>query len=141
MALDFSPEEVRAYYAARVPGLKPSGGELRGPCPIHKGTRASFAVNPHNGQAYCHSQCARGWDIVGLERELSGATFNEAKNAVFRIVGQPRIQERKSFEFSNRSHVRLHAMKVESCSIKRSAMNQRTSDSDARTAEAIGSGT
>ncbi len=89
MGLDFSPDEVRAYYATRVPGLKPSGSELRGPCPVHNGKRDSFAVNPQNGQACCHSQCGRGWDMVGLERELTGARFNEAKNAVFRIVGRP----------------------------------------------------
>src|SRR5208283_4574900 len=98
MAFDFSPDEVRVYYAARVPGLKPGGGELRGPCPVHNGNRDSFAVNPENGQAYCHSQCARGWDMIALERELTGTTFAEARDAIFRIVGR--------FDAQNGNHSR-----------------------------------
>ena len=89
MAIDFSPAEVRAYYAVRVPGLKAVGGEWRGPCPVHMGTRDSFAVNPMTGQAYCHSQCGRGWDMIGLERELTGVSFATAREVIFGIVGRP----------------------------------------------------
>ena len=87
VALDFSPAEVRAYYAARVPDLKPGGGELRGPCPVHKGKRDSFAVNPQNGQAYCHSQCAQGWDMIGLNGNLRGPR-SQGRETIFRIVGR-----------------------------------------------------
>src|SRR5208337_4049893 len=60
------------------------------------GKRDSFAVNPHTGQAYCHSQCGRGWDMIQLERELTGATFAEARDAIFRIVGRPQAQNGNS---------------------------------------------
>jgi hypothetical protein len=90
--IDFSATEVKAYYAVRVPGLKRAGGELRGPCPIHNGKRDSFAVDPNTGRAYCHSQCGRGWDIIGLEQELTGADFMNAKDAIFDLVGRSAIQ-------------------------------------------------
>jgi putative DNA primase/helicase len=80
--------EVQAYYANRVPNLRKVGAELRGPCPVHQGKRDSFAVDPVTGQSFCHSQCARGWDIVGLERELKGTAFADAQEAIFQIVGR-----------------------------------------------------
>lgn len=86
--LVFTPHEVRSYYATRFPELKQVGGEFRGPCPVHLGTRMSFAVNPTTGEAFCHSQCGRGWDIIALERDLMGVAFAEAKAAVFAIVGR-----------------------------------------------------
>jgi len=88
VAFAFSPSEVKAYYAVRVPALTSVGSELRGPCPVHKGKRPSFAVNPVSGDAYCHSQCGRGWDIIALEQELTGKQFPEARDAVFAIVGR-----------------------------------------------------
>lgn len=88
MPLSFSESEVGAYYMVRVPLLRKIGAELRGPCPVHNGKRDSFAVNPSTGDAYCHSQCGRGWDMIGLEQELAGTRFTEAKNEVFRIVGR-----------------------------------------------------
>ena len=92
MAVHFSPAEVKTYHAVRVPGLKPAGTELRGPCPIHNGVRDSFAVDPSTGYGYCHSQCKRGWDMIGLEQELTGSGFATARDAVFRIVGRPETQ-------------------------------------------------
>jgi 5S rRNA maturation endonuclease (ribonuclease M5) len=89
MAVEFSPSEVAAYYAARVPKLKQSGAELRGPCPIHNGQRDSFAVDRKTGLWHCHSTCGRGGDILALEMELSGnSDFAAAKSAVFAIVGR-----------------------------------------------------
>ena len=85
---EFSPSEVAAYYRARVPKLKQHGREWRGPCPVHNGKRESFAVDPKTGRAYCHSECGRGWDILGLEQELSGVDFKTAKADVFRLVGR-----------------------------------------------------
>ncbi len=92
MAIDFSPAEVGVYYAARVPGLHPAGKELRGPCPVHKGKKHSFAVDRDTGQAFCHSKCGRGWDMISLEQELAGTRFAEARDAIFRIVGRPEPQ-------------------------------------------------
>ena len=54
--ITFTSGEVSIYYAARAPHLKQAGAELRGPCPVHRGKRNSFAVDPNTGQACCHSQ-------------------------------------------------------------------------------------
>ena len=89
MALRFSATEVKAYYAKRAPSLRVVGAELRGPCPVHKGKRDSFAVDPTTGHAFCHSQCSRGWDMVALEQELTGAAFAEGRDAIFQIIGRP----------------------------------------------------
>jgi hypothetical protein len=85
----FTPGEVAAYYAARVPHLKQRrAAEWRGPCPIHHGTNDNFAVNAATGEAHCFSQCGRGWDILALEQALTGADFKTAKAEVFRLVGR-----------------------------------------------------
>ncbi len=95
MAISFSEDEIRLYYSVRIPVLKQFGAELRAPCPVHHGVQNSFAVCPLTGHAFCHSQCSKGWDIIGLERELMGASFAEAKNAVFEIVGRPASAEHR----------------------------------------------
>ena len=83
--VDFTSTEISAYYAARMPALKPSNGrERRGPCPVHQGKRDNFAVDVETGMAMCHSECGRGWDVIGLESELTGADFVRAKASVFR---------------------------------------------------------
>ena len=90
--MTFTPSEVKTYYAARVPSLRiTSQREWRCPCPVHQGKRDSFSVNAETGLAQCHSECARGWDIVSLEMELSAIDFPKAKAAVFRIVGRPEV--------------------------------------------------
>ena len=87
--LEFNPSEVASYYRARIPDLKQNGAEWRGPCPVHHGDDANFAVNPEDGLAYCHSQCGRGWSILQLERELSGRPWKECRQDVNEIVGRP----------------------------------------------------
>jgi len=86
--LSFTPAEVSVYYQHRLPKLNQRGQEWRGPCPVHKGKRDSFAVNAETGAAYCHSECSKGWSIVELERELYGGTKREAAERVKRIVGR-----------------------------------------------------
>ena len=88
--MNFTPFEVRTYYAARVPSLKiTSGREWRGPCPIHSGKDANFSVNAQTGLAQCHSRCGRGWDLVSLEMEMGGIDFPQAKERVFELIGRP----------------------------------------------------
>ncbi len=79
-AIAFTRAEVSAYYTARVPHLtQPPGREWRGPCPVHRGKNPNFAVQPDTGFCYCHSQCARGWDILKLEMDLARVDFKAAK--------------------------------------------------------------
>lgn len=88
--MEFTESEIRAYYETRTPLLRAvEGNWLRGPCPIHSGKDLNFAVNPETGVAFCHSQCAKGWDMIGLEMELTSGDFVKAKAEVFRIVGRP----------------------------------------------------
>jgi len=86
----FSQPEIRKYYSNRVPSLKvTSQSELRGPCPVHKGKDPNFAVDASTGLAACHSQCGRGWDVLGLEMELFGVDFATANKRVYQVVGRP----------------------------------------------------
>ena len=90
---DFSPSEVAAYYAARLPKLQQRGREWRCPCPIHNGAHDSFSVNAETGMWYCHSQCGRGGSMFDLEMTLSNAEFPAAANEVRRIVGRPALRQ------------------------------------------------
>ena len=90
--MTFTASEVRTYYAARLPHLKQtSHREWRCPCPIHSGTRDSFAINAETGLATCHSECGRGFDMISLEQELTGLDFVRAKERVFELVGRPKV--------------------------------------------------
>jgi hypothetical protein len=84
----FSPAEVAAYYAVRAPRIKQTGGEWRGPCPIHQGSRDSFAVNAQTGEWYCHSDCGRGGSLIGFDVEVSGKPFGEAAADARAIAGR-----------------------------------------------------
>jgi hypothetical protein len=87
--ITFTPGEVSAYYAARVPHLKQRrAAEWRGPCPVHRGKNDNFAVEPDTGRWFCFSACGRGGDILELEAGLTGADFKTAKTEVFRLVGR-----------------------------------------------------
>jgi KaiC/GvpD/RAD55 family RecA-like ATPase len=63
--------------------------EYRGGCPVHDGKDPNFSVNARTGFASCHSKCQSGWDVIGLERELTGADFIRAKASVYQIIGRP----------------------------------------------------
>src|SRR5271156_56880 len=85
----FTHAEIAAYYAVRVPNVKQNAsGQWRGPCPIHRGTRHSFAVSPGTGQWYCHSQCDRGGSIIKLEMAITRAAFKTAKAKVYQVIGR-----------------------------------------------------
>ncbi len=84
---DYSPEDVRRYIAARLPELRRTGGEWRGPCPVHKGERDSFSMLGETGASQCFSACARGWNLPELERDLNGGNLNEAHLRISALVG------------------------------------------------------
>jgi putative DNA primase/helicase len=86
--VEFTSIEVAAFYRVRAGKVRQSGKEWRGQCPIHKGERDSFAVDPQTGRWTCHSKCGRGGDILELEAALTGVAFPSAKAEVFRIVGR-----------------------------------------------------
>ena len=43
---------------------------------------------PKTGRAYCHSECGRGWDIIGLEQFIYGGGFKGAKRSVFGLLNR-----------------------------------------------------
>jgi putative DNA primase/helicase len=88
MSIEFSSREVAAFIQARIPHVHRSGSEFRAPCPIHQGTRDSFAVNAKTGTWFCHSECDRGGDLLNLEMELSGVDFKTALDAVGNLMGR-----------------------------------------------------
>jgi DNA primase len=87
-AVNFTPEEISAYYIARLPDLRQRGTEWRGPCPVHRGKDDNFSVNPKNGLACCHSQCGRGWNVLQLEEALTGRTWPDSREEIFSIMGR-----------------------------------------------------
>jgi replicative DNA helicase len=88
--IDFTRAEIAEFYRQRVPDLKPQrNGDLRAPCPVHIGKDLNFSVDAATGLCQCWSQCSKGWDMIGLEMELSGLDFVKAKAKVFSIVGRP----------------------------------------------------
>ena len=87
--MELTPADVAAYREERFPSFKLNGEWWRGPCPVHGGKRKdSFAIHSQTGQAVCHSQCGRGWDIPALEQALSGSDFSMAVRAIERIIGR-----------------------------------------------------
>lgn len=96
--VNFSPGEISRYYSARMPSLKQLKARAwRGKCPVHAGNDDNFSVDPQTGAAYCHSQCGKGWDILGLEMELSGTAFPAAKKESYEIMGRPLEDGEQSF--------------------------------------------
>lgn len=90
----FDKEAVLAAMTGRYAGfysqfteLKPLGGELRGPCPLHGGTGANFAVNPDTGLWNCFSGCQDGGDAFRFLEKMKGAAFPEALAEVAAFAG------------------------------------------------------
>ena len=87
--MDFNESEVLRYYESRCQELHRNNGDLRTTCPIHNGKDNNFSIDVGSGMSFCHSQCSRGWDMIGLEMELGGLDFIRAKAKVFELVGRP----------------------------------------------------
>ena len=88
--ISFTRAEVSGYFRVRAPKLNQTAKkEWRGGCPKHRGDDPNFAVQADTGLSRCFSQCDRGWDIISLEQDLTGAGFKEALNSVFSIIGRP----------------------------------------------------
>ena len=88
--IELTFDEISMFYEVRVPAMaQPDKREWRGTCPVHNGTGQNFSVQSETGFAHCHSQCNKGWDVIGLEMALSGSDFATAKAAVFSIIGRP----------------------------------------------------
>ena len=86
--MTLSSSEIHTYYRDRVPKLRKSqSGKLRAPCPIHRGRRDSFAIDPETGLWFCHSECGRGGSAFDLEMALTGRGFRDAAAAVREIAG------------------------------------------------------
>ncbi len=67
--------------------LKRQGSEFRGPCPIHNGDGANFAVTAENGEWYCHTGCKEGGDALRFLERKDGITFPEALQALAEWAG------------------------------------------------------
>ena len=93
--------EVSTYYHFRVPDLRQDGSEWRGPCPIHKGSRDSFAVVRDTGEWFCHSGCQAGGTIFRLETELTRETGKAAARSVYKIVGRKGRQITEAYDYTD----------------------------------------
>ena len=89
---DFSPSEVAAYYAARLPELQQRGREWRYKCSRHNGAGDNFTVNAETGAWYCHSECGCGGDIIELEMALTRCGFQNGEGRSLPTGGQDRTR-------------------------------------------------
>jgi hypothetical protein len=85
MSIYLMKEEVLAgmqprwgEFYAQYTLLRPVGGEMVGPCPLHNGTGPNFKVHAETGRWYCHSQCGRGGDGLAFLEEREGLDFPAA---------------------------------------------------------------
>jgi len=62
-------EAVLSHFG--IEGLRRSGAELIGPCPVHGGDNpTAFHVNVEKNVWYCHTGCGRGGSVVDLAMAL-----------------------------------------------------------------------
>ncbi len=94
----FGAAEVAAYIAEQNLDLEQQGDEWRGACPIHRGSRDSFAMNALNGTWYCHSACQRGGDLFELEALLTGAQPERVRSTILGLVEGKRDQNDHNVE-------------------------------------------
>lgn len=72
-----------------APGLRRTGAEWRGPCPIHGGEGPNFSVNPARGVWHCHT-CGAGGDVFDLARQWRGLSdFTAARAWLAQRAGIP----------------------------------------------------
>lgn len=60
--------------ACDIAPLQRSGGEYRGPCPIHGGAGPNFSVSPKRQVYHCHT-CKAGGDAIDLVMEVYDCDF------------------------------------------------------------------
>ena len=76
------------FYAQFTP-LRASGGELSGPCPLHKGDGPNFKVSAAGGFWFCHSRCGRGGDAFHFLEECEGLDYPQALERIAAWLGLP----------------------------------------------------
>jgi len=91
--------------------LKPAGSYLKGSCPFHSETDASFTVSPDKQIFYCFG-CHASGDVIGFIAKIENLTQREAAQHVIERYGieiPEHILKSKSFEFlSNKDEKRTH---------------------------------
>jgi hypothetical protein len=100
--MTFTSTQIEHYYRNRMPRIVLQGSEWRGPCPVHDGKDNNFSIDPKTGQCYCHSVCQRGWEMTGLEMELSNCTYREALDRLTEMAPRQPAGKRKIAEYDYR---------------------------------------
>lgn len=77
-------ERIRAVSIHALYGIDNNGRKIRLPCPIHKGTKLNFLLDPDNGYK-CFSCGASGHGAIDFLVAL-GATFREAVEELKKFV-------------------------------------------------------
>lgn len=61
---------------------------LKGPCPFHEETTASFHVIPERGTWYCFG-CSKGGDVINFIRQIKNISCAEASVYLLRRLSRP----------------------------------------------------
>ncbi len=84
---NLTPGQIERWIQARLPNLKHSGEEWRGPCPMHNGKRDNFSFNVEKGVGNCHSKCKDGFSISAIEAKLTGCDPKDALKQIRALIG------------------------------------------------------
>lgn len=100
-------------YAATLTDLRPSGGSLRGRCPIHAGdNQGAFLVDSDQRRWYCF-RCSTGGDVIDLCRAVEGGELWEAVVSLSECYGVelPRPTEQRLAWIGQKTRIREAARK------------------------------
>jgi len=76
--------------------LKRTGGQLRGRCPIHRGSNArQFIVDPRKGLWRCFGDCDRGGDVIAFVAAMESTDAASAARLIadwFGVFSSPSVE-------------------------------------------------
>jgi hypothetical protein len=84
--VEFTAEQIADLLPEKGSCCCSEGRAMAGTCPVHKGEKPSFAVNPQTGLATCHSECGVTWNVAQLEGKLQGLSERAAFRSVCELV-------------------------------------------------------
>jgi hypothetical protein len=86
-----TPEGVRRYFEARLPGQRwGSGAEVKSLCPFHSDSTPSLSINLEKGVWQCFAGCGGG-GVLDFEEKFSKCDRETARRNVQELLGGERV--------------------------------------------------
>jgi hypothetical protein len=104
MSSPFHPDQIRQYFASRLPDFQLNGrAQVSGRCPFHDDSNASFSLNVDEGVWTCHANCGSG-GIFDFEEKFSAIDREQARASVGELLGMSFGAEQEPPEATYRYH-------------------------------------